>query len=84
MADTRIISIMLREPPKSSVYGWPNTPKASREADAVLFDNQRNVALAITLNLDSGAIVRTTEAPPGSQPTMSIDEPDSLGTNVKG
>jgi primary-amine oxidase len=73
-ARTRIISIMLREPPKSSVYGWPNTPKASREADAVLFDNQRNVALAITLNLDSGAIVRTTEAPPGSQPTMSIDE----------
>jgi primary-amine oxidase len=73
-AKTRIISIMLREPSKSAVYDWPNTEDVSREAEAVLFDNQRNIALAITLNLDSGNIVQTKEAPPGSQPTMSIDE----------
>jgi primary-amine oxidase len=27
-AKTRIISIMLREPPKSAVYDWPNTDTA--------------------------------------------------------
>src|SRR5437879_1271117 len=73
-ATTRIISIMLREPRKSVVYGWPKTDKISREADAVLFDNGRNVAIAVTLNLDAGKIVEVKEAPPGSQPTMPIDE----------
>jgi primary-amine oxidase len=73
-AKTRIISIMLREPPKSAVYDWPNTDKMSREADAVLFDNERNVAIAVNLDLDAGKVVKIKEAPPGSQPTMSIDE----------
>jgi primary-amine oxidase len=73
-AKTRIISIMLREPPKSVVYGWPKTDKISRQADAVLFDNGRNTAIAVTLNLDAGKVVQVKEAPPGSQPTMSIDE----------
>jgi primary-amine oxidase len=73
-ATTRIISIMLREPRKSVVYGWPKTEKIDREADAVLFDNGRNTAIAVTLNLDAGKIVEVKEAPPGSQPTMSIDE----------
>jgi primary-amine oxidase len=71
---TRIISIMLREPPKSAVHGWPHTAKVSRQADAVLFDNGRNIALAAALDLDSGKIMQIHEAPPGSQPTMSIDE----------
>jgi primary-amine oxidase len=73
-AKTRIISVMLREAPKSAVYDWPKTKSVGREADAVLFDNGRNTALAVRLNLDSGTIVETKEAPPGSQPTMSIDE----------
>ena len=31
-------------------------------------------AIAVTLNLDAGKIVEVKEAPPGSQPTMTIDE----------
>jgi primary-amine oxidase len=73
-ATTRIISIMLREPRKSVVYDWPKTKKIDREADAVLFDNRRNTAIAVILNLDADKIVEIKEAPPGSQPTMSIDE----------
>jgi len=73
-ATTRIISIMLREPPKNTVYGWPEVKGATRDADAVLFDNRRNVALAVALSLDSGKIMEIREAPPGSQPTMSLDE----------
>src|SRR5260221_14456423 len=73
-AKTRIISIMLREPPKSVVYGWPKTDKISREADAVLFDNGRNVAIAVNLNLDAGKILGVKETPPGWQRTMSIDK----------
>src|SRR6185369_15098459 len=73
-ATTRIISIMLREPHKSVVYDWLKTAKIDREADAVLFDNGRNTSIAVTLNLDAGKIVEVKEAPPGSQPTMSIDE----------
>ena len=40
----------------------------------VLFDNGRNVAIAVIVNLDAGKIVEVKEAPPGSQPTMTIDE----------
>jgi primary-amine oxidase len=42
---TRIISIMLQEPPKSAVYGWPNDEKANRKAYVVLFDNGKNLRL---------------------------------------
>jgi primary-amine oxidase len=73
-ATTRIISIMLREPPKSAVHRWPDGEVIDRNADAVLFDNKRNTALAVALDLDAGKIVQVQEAPPGSQPTMSIDE----------
>ena len=57
-ATTRIISIMLREPRKSVVYDWPKTEKIDREADAVLFDNGRNTAIAVILNLHAARSCR--------------------------
>jgi primary-amine oxidase len=70
---TRIISIMLKEPPKDLVYLWPNGPSPDREATAVCFDNAINQAYSIVLNLATGAS-RVELAPKGSQPTMSVDE----------
>jgi primary-amine oxidase len=71
---TRIISIMLNEPAKPTVYDWPNGPALSREAVAVLFDNSRNRALNITIDLDKGAVLKSEPGPAGAQPTLSIDE----------
>jgi primary-amine oxidase len=69
----RIISIILKEPPKESVYLWPEGLAPDREATAVCFDNSANQAYTIDVNLASGA-TRVHVAPKGSQPTMSIDE----------
>jgi primary-amine oxidase len=70
---TRVISIILKEPAKEMVYGWPECPVADREATAVCFDNSANQAYTIDLNLATGA-TRVESAPKGSQPTMSVDE----------
>jgi primary-amine oxidase len=71
---TRIISIMLNEPAKSTVYDWPNVPALRREAVAVLFDNAKNRALSVTIDLDKGAVTKSQPGPAGAQPTLSIDE----------
>jgi primary-amine oxidase len=71
---TRIISIMLNEPAKSTVYDWPNVPVLRREAVAVLFDNAKNSALSVTIDLDKGAVTKSQPGPAGAQPTLSIDE----------
>jgi primary-amine oxidase len=70
---TRIISVFLREPEKSSVYGWPDASAPDRCADAVLFDNSLNTAYSIALNLASGTVIAQKTAP-GAQPTLSVDE----------
>jgi primary-amine oxidase len=71
---TRIISIMLNEPAKSTVYDWPNGPAFRREAVAVLFDNAKNSVLSVTIDLDKGAVTKSQPGPAGAQPTLSIDE----------
>jgi primary-amine oxidase len=71
---TRIISIMLKEPPKQLVYAWPDGGIPDREAVAVLFDNAANAAYAATLNLTTAAVVKIEQAPAGAQPTLSMDE----------
>jgi primary-amine oxidase len=71
---TRIISIMLNEPAKSTVYDWPSGPAFRREAVAVLFDNARNSVLNVTIDLDKGAVAKSEPGPAGAQPTLSIDE----------
>jgi primary-amine oxidase len=71
---TRIISIMLKEPPKAIVYTWPNGEVPERKAVAVLFDNAANAASTATLNLSSNEVVNIVAAPEGAQPTLSLDE----------
>jgi primary-amine oxidase len=73
-ASTRIISIMLKEPPKEAVHGWPNGGMPDRCALAVLLDNAANAVSEVALNLTESEIVETRKAPPGSQPTLSMDE----------
>jgi primary-amine oxidase len=71
---TRIISIMLHEPEKSLVYEWRPSDSIDRQADAVLFDNARNTAYTVQLNLSAGNVVEWKAVPAGSQPTLSMDE----------
>jgi len=71
---TRIISIMLNEPAKSTVYDWPNGAAPRREAVAVLFDNAKNSVLTVTIDLGTGAVTKSEPGPAGAQPTLSIDE----------
>jgi len=71
---TRIISIILHEPEKSLVYEWRSSDSVDRQADAVLFDNARNTAYTVQLNLSAGNVVECKTAPAGSQPTLSMDE----------
>jgi len=73
-ATTRVISIMLKEPAKELVHAWPSAPTPDREAAAVLFDNALNTAYSAIVNLTAGILAGVQTAPPGSQPTMSIDE----------
>jgi primary-amine oxidase len=67
---TRIISVTLEEPAKRELL-HSGTP---RKARAVCFDNARNRAFSVDLNLSSSEILSLVEAPEGAQPTMSIDE----------
>jgi primary-amine oxidase len=71
---TRVISVMLKEPPKSAVYAWPATPVSQRCATAVLMDNGTNRASTVTLDLTANSVVRIQPAPEGAQPTLSADE----------
>lgn len=73
-AETRVISVMLQEPPKSAVYAWPVTPVAERLATAVLMDNRSNQASTVTLDLAVNRVVDVQLAPAGAQPTLSADE----------
>ena len=71
---TRIISITLKEPPKSAVYAWPAVPVTERRATAVVMDNQANRAATVTLDLAAHRVMHVQPAPEGAQPTISIDE----------
>jgi primary-amine oxidase len=71
---TRVISIMLKEPCKELIHRWPEGDVPGREAEAVLHDNARNTCFHVNVNLATGAVAPPRCAPPGSQPTMSIDE----------
>jgi primary-amine oxidase len=73
-SSTRIISIMLKEPAKECVHAWPEHHVDQRGAEAVLFDNEANRALAVTLDLENGTVAGLKYAPAGAQPTMSVDE----------
>ena len=71
---TRIISIQLKEPPKSIVHAWPEAPSPNREATAVLIDNATNTTRVASFDLTAATNTSVHVAPPGSQPTMSVDE----------
>ena len=71
---TRVISVMLKEPPKHLVHVWPDIEMPDREVEAVLHDNASNACCHINVNLTTGAVTPPRYALPGSQPTMSIDE----------
>lgn len=73
-SSTRVISVMLKEPPKSIVHDWSGDPLPNRQAMAVLFDNGTNTANTVVVNLTTDELVNIQEAPPGSQPTLSVDE----------
>src|ERR1700712_479972 len=73
-SSTRVISIMLKEPPKAAVHAWPKAPVPDREASAVLQDNASNRACTVLLNLTKAAVTGVKQAPPGVQPTLSVDE----------
>src|SRR4051812_42135588 len=70
---TRVVSVMLKEPPKTAVHagkGWEALP---REAAAVLFDNAANSCFEAEVNLTAEAVTSCAHVP-GVQPTMTIDE----------
>src|SRR3984893_12032908 len=71
---TRVISIILEEPTKEQVLGQSPRDCPDRKAQAVCFDNARNRAFTVKLNLSSNKCTSVIEASPGAQPTMSIDE----------
>ncbi|HLV87908.1 MAG TPA: primary-amine oxidase [Candidatus Sulfotelmatobacter sp.] len=73
-SSTRIISIILEEPTKERILDESSTEVIDREAQAVCFDNARNRAFKVKLNLSSNTCISVVEAPAGAQPTMSIDE----------
>ena len=73
-ACTRIISIVLQEPAKQLVHSWPNGHAPAREAIAVLLDNASGAASSVVLDLTKQAVVEIRPAPPGAQPTLSLDE----------
>jgi primary-amine oxidase len=72
---TRIISIMLKEPAKDLVHAWPSpAAPVGRHARAVLLDNGRNETSVVDLDLLQERVIEKRIAPPGVQPTLSIDE----------
>jgi primary-amine oxidase len=73
-SDTRIINIMLHEPPKQQVYAWPGGETPDRVAEAVLFDNKQNRGSHALVNLTVGTAELVKRMPVGTQPCLSIDE----------
>jgi primary-amine oxidase len=73
-SSTRVISIILEEPTKERILDESSTDPIDREALAVCFDNTRNRAFQVRLNLSSNRCTSVADAPEGAQPTMSIDE----------
>ncbi len=71
---TRIISVMLKEPAKETVHAWPASPANGRGARAVVLDNASNATMAVDLDLTGKRVTGKFAAPPGAQPTLSIDE----------
>ena len=71
---TRVISIMLKEPPKQEVYAWPDTLSSRRDAMAILFDNGANRGERVALDLSGRKVLDAELAPVGAQPTLSVDE----------
>ena len=71
---TRIISVTLEEPAKTAVYAWPGTPCDQRRATAVVFDNARNSAATVRIDLVNKRVEQWVGAPAGVQPTLSVDE----------
>jgi primary-amine oxidase len=70
---TRVVSVMLKEPPKASVHAGTGWEKLPRQAAAVLFDNATNSCYEAELNLSAESVVAFRHVP-GVQPTMTIDE----------
>ena len=70
----RIISVTLKEPPKTAVEAWPAVPVAGRRATAVLMNNALNRASTVLLDLAANRIIQVQLAPEGAQPTLSTDE----------
>jgi primary-amine oxidase len=70
----RIISIALKEPPKSAVEAWPAVPVPERRATAVLMNIEINRASTVLLDLAADRILHVQLAPEGAQPTLSTDE----------
>jgi Cu2+-containing amine oxidase len=59
-ASTRIISVMLKEPPKDAVYEWPSAATPDRCAIAVRLDNAANAIFAVSLNLTKSKVIDET------------------------
>ncbi|QJW93613.1 primary-amine oxidase [Frigoriglobus tundricola] len=70
---TRVVSVMLKEPPKALVHGGTGWESAPRDAAVVLFDNATNACYEATVSGTRDAIDSFTHVP-GVQPTMTIDE----------
>jgi primary-amine oxidase len=70
----RIISIILEEPSKKQVLSLTPQSVVQRKSRAVCFDNARNRAFTVDLNLSTSECLSVKDAPEGAQPTMSIDE----------
>ena len=71
---TRIVSIILKEPPKLKVLSSDPSNDATaidREACAVLLNNAQNSSCEIIINITKKKIVSRVEAPSGSQPMVT-------------
>src|SRR5580658_5162174 len=60
---TRIISVMLNEPAKATVYAWRNGSTLRRQAVAVLFDNAKNSVLTVIIDLATGEVTKSEPGP---------------------
>ena len=70
---TRVVSVMLKEPPKAFVHGDLDLELHEREVAAVLFDNATNSCYEVEVNVAAGEVTSCKHVP-GVQPTMTIDE----------
>lgn len=70
---TRVVSVMLKEPPKAAVHAGTGWAALARCAEAVLFDNATNSCYETALDLTAGTVTAWKHVP-DVQPTMTIDE----------